>query len=223
MLKTLVNSNVLKWQTINAEAYRLTASARKNIKTPVTKQQSSCLSTSETHSLVSDKFNKQQSSCLSTSETHSLVSDKFNKRTKSDAKYTLGFSSMADFPWPTTGHPKVGPSQETSEDCCKTQFLQTPTESVNTLKDATDRCYICRTKMHKTPYYLEMFLSTTSTTCQLSFHKSHNVFLLARMGIGCEEVISPFLPWKGFGLPGILLILFLDFVSQNSEFWCILK
>ena len=119
MLKTLVNSNVLKWQTINAEAYRLTASARKNIKTPVTKQQSSCLSTSETHSLVSvkfnkqqssclstsethslvsDKFNKQQSSCLSTSETHSLVSDKFNKRTKSDAKYTLGFSSMADFP-----------------------------------------------------------------------------------------------------------------------------
>ena len=77
MLKTLVNSNVLKWQTINAEAYRLTESARKNIKTPVT---------------------KQQSSCLSTSETHSLVSDKFNKRTKSDAKYTLGFSSMADFP-----------------------------------------------------------------------------------------------------------------------------
>ena len=74
--------------------------------------------------------------------------------------------------------------------------------------------------MHKTPYYLEMFLSTTSTTCQLSFHKSHNVFLLARMGIGCEEVISPFLPWKGFGLPGILLILFFGFCI--SEQWLLM-
>jgi len=48
----LNSSNVLKWQITNVAAYRLIAAARKNINTPARKKYSSCLFTSEMHTVT---------------------------------------------------------------------------------------------------------------------------------------------------------------------------